>query len=406
MTSSSTWTTPSDLKAKVRKRWDDGTLLRAHAAQEPFPGFDLPLRGPTARELGEDLGRAQDWVATLERGSHGNASYTLAYSPIGGRHIGRNQIPTRAHLTTYAQAWRLLGVRDTVEAYDRILHLTEQIPHAHQWAALHPHKALAVADAWPEVLEAYRWLNQHRGSGFYLRQISAPGVDTKTAERHRTVLAQLLEVPSTTTGFVAGLGLRAKPDLVRLRPNPNLGLLRGVSELALRADELPLLTLDVTTALVVENEITYLSVPIPDQGIVLWGKGFEVAHIGRLPWLASAAIQYWGDLDTHGFAILDQLRAYLPQTTSLCMDRATLLQHRDRWGTEPSPTHARLRHLTPDEAKLYDDLVTDRLGQRVRLEQERIDWTWATTRLTQPPGASQDEHDPRLHNGTSSPAAG
>jgi hypothetical protein len=270
-----------------------------------------------------------------------------------------------------------------VEAYDRILRLTEPIPRAHLWAVLHPHKALAVADAWPEVLEAYRWLDQHRGSGSYLRQISAPGVDTKTAERHRAVLAQLLDVPSTAAGFVAGLGLRAKPDLVRLRPHPDLGPLPGISDLALRADELPHLALDATTALVVENEITYLSVPIPDHGIVLWGKGFEVAHIGRLPWLSEAEIRYWGDLDTHGFAILDQLRAYLPQTTSMCMDRATLLQHRDRWGTEPSPTHARLRHLTPDEAALYDDLVTDRLGPRVRLEQERIDWTWATERLTQ-----------------------
>lgn len=389
MTSSSTWTTPSDLKAKVRKRWDDGTLLRAHAAQEPFPGFDLPLRGPTARELGEDLGRAQDWVATLERGSHGNASYTLAYSPIGGRHIGRNQIPTRAHLTTYAQAWRLLGVRDTVEAYDRILHLTEQIPHAHQWAALHPHKALAVADAWPEVLEAYRWLNQHRGSGFYLRQISAPGVDTKTAERHRTVLAQLLEVPSTTTGFVAGLGLRAKPDLVRLRPNPNLGLLRGVSELALRADELPLLTLDVTTALVVENEITYLSVPIPDQGIVLWGKGFEVAHIGRLPWLASAAIQYWGDLDTHGFAILDQFRSAFPEAESFLMDSGTLLEHRELWTTEPSPTRAELSRLTPEESGLYDDLRYDRLSASLRLEQERLRFSWVEAALGPEPRVAQ-----------------
>jgi hypothetical protein len=30
---------------------------------------------------------------------------------------------------------------------------------------------------------------------------------------------------------------------------------------------------------------------------------------------------------------------------------------------------------------LYTDLVTDRFGDHVRLEQERIDWTWAEQHL-------------------------
>ncbi len=63
------------------------------------------------------------------------------------------------------------------------------------------------------------------------------------------------------------------------------------------------------------------------------------------------------------------------------MDRATLVAHRDRWVREPSPTAARLDRLAPDEAALYADLVADRLGEAVRLEQERIDWAWARQRL-------------------------
>lgn len=41
----------------------------------------------------------------------------------------------------------------------------------------------------------------------------------------------------------------------------------------------------------------------------------------------------------------------------------------------------RFDRLTPDEATLYSDLVSDVLGEAVRLEQERIDWTWAVDRL-------------------------
>ena len=52
------------------------------------------------------------------------------------------------------------------------------------------------------------------------------------------------------------------------------------------------------------------------------------------------------------------------------MDRATLLEHRERWGREPKPTRARLAHLTGAEGALYDDLVEDVLGPAVRLEQK------------------------------------
>ena len=91
-------------------------------------------------------------------------------------------------------------------------------------------------------------------------------------------------------------------------------------------------------------------------------------------------VHYWGDLDTHGFAILDRLRAWLPQTTSFLMDRDTLLAHRERWGSEPSPTAAALTRLTDAEQATYEDLVGDRYADRVRLEQERIDWAWALER--------------------------
>ncbi|MGL4340605.1 MAG: Wadjet anti-phage system protein JetD domain-containing protein [Rhodoglobus sp.] len=89
---------------------------------------------------------------------------------------------------------------------------------------------------------------------------------------------------------------------------------------------------------------------------------------------------YWGDLDTHGFAILDRVRAHLPAARSVLMDRESLLAHQDRWGREPKPTAALLPRLEPAEAALYEDLVSDRYAPAVRLEQERIDGKWALQR--------------------------
>ena len=100
-------------------------------------------------------------------------------------------------------------------------------------------------------------------------------------------------------------------------------------------------------------------------------------------WLREREIFYWGDIDTHGYAILDQLRGHFPQARSLLMDRATLLAHRTLWGREDTPTQRDLSRLHPEEASLYDDLRRDRLAPALRLEQERIGFAWVENMLAQ-----------------------
>jgi hypothetical protein len=62
--------------------------------------------------------------------------------------------------------------------------------------------------------------------------------------------------------------------------------------------------------------------------------GYGVDVLGRLPWLAKARSIYWGDVDTHGFAILNRARTYLPELESILMDEETLLSNKDLWGEE------------------------------------------------------------------------
>ena len=91
---------------------------------------------------------------------------------------------------------------------------------------------------------------------------------------------------------------------------------------------------------------------------------------------------YWGDIDTHGFAILNRLRHHLPQARSMLMDRATLLDHRDHWVTEPSPTMVTLDRLDRAESALYADLISDAYAPSVRLEQERISFSAVEKAIT------------------------
>jgi len=375
------WTTPDDIAARVRRRWDDGSLLRAYANGDPFDPIEVPLRGPKPSQVGDDIAAARSWVAALDAGRRDDRRYTLQWQSIGGRQIGRNRLPIRAAVSSFEQAWALLGVATSVRHFDDLLALAQRHRRVREWVVDHPHHALSLGHEMSQLIAAYVWLEGHRQSNRYLREISAPGVDTKFAERHRPVLAAMLGVSSTASGFLAGLGLRSKPGLVRLRPAPTLGLPAPLTELAVRSAELAQLRVEPRLAIIIENEVSYLCIDVPEDSVVIWGKGFGVDHVGRLRWLAEAEILYWGDIDTHGFAILDRLRAWLPRTRSVLMDHETLLAHRDRWVTEDHPAKSVLTRLTPDEQDLYSELVGDGFGERVRLEQERIDWRWVEQRL-------------------------
>ncbi|MCE5394664.1 MAG: DUF2220 domain-containing protein, partial [Acidithiobacillus sp.] len=94
--------------------------------------------------------------------------------------------------------------------------------------------------------------------------------------------------------------------------------------------------------------------------------------LARAAWLEQCQMFYWGDIDTHGFAILDQLRGFFPHATSILMDQQTFLAHRALWGVEMQPETGTLTRLNIGESKLYDQLRQNHWGERIRLEQERI----------------------------------
>ena len=124
---------------------------------------------------------------------------------------------------------------------------------------------------------------------------------------------------------------------------------------------------------ITENEINFLGFPSVADGLVIFGAGYGFDALVAADWLQSRQIRYWGDIDTHGFAILDQLRAHFSHAHSFLMDRETLVSHRALWTEESQPTLRDLPRLREDERALYDDLRWKRLGDgQVRLEQERV----------------------------------
>ncbi|MCY7300223.1 MAG: DUF3375 family protein [Ilumatobacteraceae bacterium] len=221
----------------------------------------------------------------------------------------------------------------------------------------------------------------------YLRQVDIPGVHTKFIEQHQRTLAAMLDsvLPESAVEVTAGhsevarrYGFRGRPRLVRFRY-----LDRRLALTTIDQDRQYSLTaadfgrIDPPRRIfMTENEINFLALPDAPDSMAVFGAGSGFDHLIHVPWLAEVPLHYWGDIDTHGFAILDQLRGYAPHATSMLMDRETLLAHREFWGVEEKPTQRNLSRLTENEHGVYDDLSDNRLQPNLRLEQERIRFSW------------------------------
>jgi hypothetical protein len=217
------------------------------------------------------------------------------------------------------------------------------------------------------------------------------------------VLSELLDIvlPGATidqdftggAGFEQRYGFRAKPVQVRFRLlDPEL-YLNGLADLQIPVDDFARLRPPVNRVFITENLINGLAFPDLAGSMVIFGLGYGLDRLAKIGWLHAKTIYYWGDIDTHGFAMLDQIRAYFPQTISLLMDRATVLRHREQWGHEQSPTTRELPRLNEQEAELYNDLRNNRFTAALRLEQERISYAFLQSAL-QSLAAGRDPADP------------
>ena len=115
----------------------------------------------------------------------------------------------------------------------------------------------------------------------------------------------------------------------------------------------------------------YLSFPISDSDICVFGGGFQAAVLDAL-WMNERDIHYFGDQDEHGLEILSLFRARYPKTKSLMMDTETYTTFRE-YSVKGEKVESRnaFANLTEAELALLSTLRASAPAHS-RLEQERI----------------------------------
>ncbi len=376
------WTTVDAIEKKLFRLWDQGVFLRA--ALDPASEFELSIhiKSPASKYLADSFSQVQDWIKSLQVFSK-RFDAKLIFKDVNHKQLGRNQLPSSLVFNDLIILSKRLNKHKELTSYRTLYDkMLAKFPQLGPWIKECPHKALDQVEKLDKLLAVLSWLTEHPHSNIYLRQISLPDVDTKFIENNKSILATWsdLILPddsihhqySGNKYFELRYGFTKKPELVRFRIlDPSMAI-QGFTDLTLRVDELAQTHLSIDTVYIVENDVTALAFPKIKNAIIIFGRGYGFEHLQRITWLHSKRLFYWGDLDTHGFAILNQLRCYFKQAQSLLMDRETLLSHQSLWITEPKPCLNDLPNLTPDEQSLYDELRSNKIAHHIRLEQESI----------------------------------
>jgi hypothetical protein len=368
------WTGHAEIVADLRKRWNSGQILAEVAGAPSIFPYRIRMTRPTTEELSSRFDEVREWV----QGVNAIPGLNILPRTVGTRTIRRNEIPGEVSVPDIDVAVSLLGEQSALETLRaRVVETQERMPALVQWIAAHPLQAVELTTRWSRLVSVVAWLKANPQPGIYVRQIDIPGVDTKFIERHADVLVSLVDMftddlESSSRDFAERFGFRAVPQTIRIRSlDPTVVLAPGLGDrpITLTIEDASSLA-GIGRVFITENYVNFLSFPSAAESVVIFGEGFDVGKIASLPWILYVPVHYWGDIDTWGFTILDQLRARLPHAESMLMDHATLYAHELQWGVEPTQSRRDLPHLNTAERALYDDLRDNRIRPNLRFEQE------------------------------------
>jgi hypothetical protein len=313
---------------------------------------------------------------------------------IKHRALGKNAIPESVWVDTVYDAAIILDCEIELQKFQSIIAVTQdELPAALGWLEKKPMRALAYASDWLSLLRVVKWMQNNPRPGIYTREVSIPGIHSKFIDEHKGILSELFdeilapeskESPEWINWQAAGIsrfnaryGFKDKPIRIRFR-------LLDEPEKDQTLDAVSFAGLDshshsqVMRVFIVENEINFLAFPSVPNSMVVFGSGYGFDSLAKATWLSHCPVYYWGDIDSHGFAILNSLRKYFPHVNSLLMDKSTLLRFITLAGKESEPAKSEfLDNLTAAEAGVYAGLKSNIWSDNFRLEQERIDWTCA-----------------------------
>lgn len=399
---------PEEIRRRACRLWATGRPLRSVLGVEALFPYSLPFAKPSARKWLTEYAELRAALERLDAESSDvtGSGYRLVTREVSHQKLGTLRTAERIVFESVEDLAASAGETAVLRRFQALaLMLQAHEPRLLPWLAERPLNAVAHDAEIPRLLAVVEHLQAHPRPMRYARELGIAGVDSKFIESWRGVLAEWLDrlLPAEAIesgvrglsdyGFERRFGLRFEEVSIRFRwLDPGMALAGCISDATVPLSQFAAYAPQCRRVLVTENKINFLTLPPAEGTLAIFGGGYGIERLAAVAWLEALPVHYWGDIDTHGFAILSRLRAFLPDVRSFLMDRDTLIAHREFWSVEAPERRCvkDLPGLDAAEHALYEDLRDDRFGEGVRLEQERVGYSYVIGAI---PG-SESPHKP------------
>ncbi|NOQ78369.1 MAG: hypothetical protein GQ546_03105 [Gammaproteobacteria bacterium] len=388
----------NDIKIKLRKLWGSYKFHKAWLTDEVSFPFQIKLDKPNNKTLLHQFDEVRTWISDLTH-HFTQGSIRIIRKEFNYSSMGKQSLPIAIEFEDIESIARYLGKWQEWQQFCHHYHtIKSTFPVLTGWLKQSPASIQKYNNSWPQLLNICRHFSQHPIPDCYIRELDINAIDTKFIERHKAILKTLLDQilddsainlqhdKLSEHGFEKRFGLRYEQPRIRFRLlDQNMASdFSGITDLEIPITQFAQLDLICDRIFITENKTNGLAFPQIKNAIVIFGLGYGIQILKQANWISQCQLYYWGDIDTHGFAILSGVRSHFPQIHSWLMDEETLLHCKEQWGKEPeekSHQSETFKYLTPSEHTLYNKLKSNYWQESLRLEQEKIPFEWWQTQL-------------------------
>ena len=360
--------TVSEIKSKAERMYFQ--VLRSYLENESF--FPKTIRSD--KSFSKEFVQMSREIRHIIAGSKDRTGYgyKVISTKVKTKLHGVQDIPAEIVFETLEDYLKFTGKQNE---YEQFIHssklILEKYPRLKNLFIRKPDLITENSAIWDELLRVCKWFSyDFQPDCYYIRELPI-AVHTKFIEENKVILRLLLDelIPEKLNReesvFEKRFYLKYALPVIRFRLES--GIL-PYTDLSIPLDQFILKPIKCKKIFIIENLINFLTFPVPENSLIVWGKGFAIECLKSVRWFENKEINYWSDLDVQGFQMLSQLRSYFPDTKSLLMDIKILNEYRQFCvpGTKSSINN--LDNLTIEEREVFYVLKEN----NIRLEQERI----------------------------------
>jgi hypothetical protein len=377
--------TPKDIIKKLTIIYNRAEHIKAHLINEPF-GITIKFKRLSQKDIEQNFSEVRKWIEELNQ-----SPFDIEFVEINYSSLGKQSIPKMLDINQEIFLKQLSKIK-IFEQHKSLLDQTLiKFPKLRKLLISKPNLIILYDNIWIEILTVCEYFLSNSQPNLYIRELDIEGVDTKFIENHKKVLDIFLSAlldrdisKLSQNGFEKKYKLKYDLPTIRFRILDKNLYIYNLSDISLPLNEFSILDIACKRVYITENKINGLSFPDVPNSIVIFGLGYGVDSLRNIEWLKTKEIYYWGDIDTHGFAILSQIRGYFPQVKSILMDEEVIDRYIYLGVEEPKAKRflGKLNNLTLEEGRVFERLKIDDTLKGLRIEQERVPLFYLKTVFT------------------------